>query len=244
MPAAELRLGRWQDVLADVGEVDALIADPPFSKRAADGFRGGDQHGDSATAGIPYGFIPDAECADVVTFWAPRVQWWMVIFSDHVLAPLWARLAGEADFYVFAPVPWVKPDGPPRFMGDGPASQTEWITVARKRRRLPKSRIASRPGFCRHNIDSEAKANRVIRQGGKPLLLMRAIVRDYSNEGDLIVDPFSGGATTLLAAATEGRRAIGAEMDPVTFAKAQRRLAGGYTPDLFTSPTAAPREEG
>lgn len=229
----ELRLGRWQDVLADVDEVDAVITDPPFSERTADGFRGGDQHGDSATAGIPYGHITDDDVAATVASWAPRTRWWFVVFSDHVLAPLWARLLGEAGLYVFAPVPWVKNDGPPRFMGDGPASSTEWLTVARQRRRLPKERVRSRPGFYRHNIDSEAKADRVIRQGGKPMLLMRAIVRDYSERGDLIAEPYAGGATTLLAAAMEGRRAIGAEIDPDTFAKAQKRLAAGYTPDLF-----------
>lgn len=47
---------------------------------------------------------------------------------------------------------------------------------------------------------------------------------------DLVCDPCAGGATTLLAAAIEGRRAIGAERDPATFASAQRRLACGYTP--------------
>jgi site-specific DNA-methyltransferase (adenine-specific) len=71
--------------------------------------------------------------------------------------------------------------------------------------------------------------------GGKPLWLMRAIVRDYTRPGDLVCDPCAGGATTLLAAAMEGRRAVGAEMDPVTFEKASKRLAQGYTPDLFTA---------
>jgi hypothetical protein len=33
----------------------------------------------------------------------------------------------------------------------------------------------------------------------------------------------------------EGRRAIGAEMDPETFAKAKRRLQAGYTPDMFSA---------
>jgi site-specific DNA-methyltransferase (adenine-specific) len=213
--------------------VDAVITDPPFSARTAEGFRGGNQHGPSATTGIPYGFIAKADVVDMVDFWTPRARWWFVAFSDHVLAPIWAEMLDGSGWYVFAPVPWVKNDGPPRFMGDGPASSTEWITVARKRRRLPKLRVRSRPGFYRHNIDPEAKADRVVRTGGKPLLLMRAIVRDYTEPGDLIVDPFAGGATTLLAAASEGRRSIGAEMDPDTYAKARRRLDAGYTPDLF-----------
>jgi hypothetical protein len=69
--------------------------------------------------------------------------------------------------------------------------------------------------------------------GGKPLWLMRAIIRDYTKPGDLVCDPFSGGGTTLLAAAMEGRRAIGAEMDPKTHALATERLAKGYTKPMF-----------
>jgi len=60
--------------------------------------------------------------------------------------------------------------------------------------------------------------------------LMRAIVSDYSRPGDLVCDPFAGGGTTLLAAAIEGRRAIGAEESPETYARAVRRLSAGYTP--------------
>ena len=40
-------------------------------------------------------------------------------------------------------------------------------------------------------------------------------------------------ATTLIAAAMEGRRAIGAEVDPVTYELARKRIEKGYTPDMF-----------
>ncbi len=72
-------------------------------------------------------------------------------------------------------------------------------------------------------------------EDSKPLGLMRAIVRDYSRFGDLVVDPYAGGGTTLLAAAMEGRRAIGAEVDPMTFEKAVARLRRGIQPGLFSS---------
>lgn len=35
----ELRLGRYQDVLADVGEVDAVIVDAPYGGRTHNGQR-------------------------------------------------------------------------------------------------------------------------------------------------------------------------------------------------------------
>ena len=96
----------------------------------------------------------------------------------------------------------------------------------------------SLPGWYEANIDRNGIP------GGKPLGLMRAIVRDYTRPGHLVCDPCAGGGTTLIAAAIEGRHAIGAEMDPETYEKAQRRIAGGYTPDMFTTEAGAPVGKG
>jgi site-specific DNA-methyltransferase (adenine-specific) len=84
-------------------------------------------------------------------------------------------------------------------------------------------------GTVRHGHDHHGV------RGAKSVATMRAIIRDYTRPGDLIVDPYAGGGTTLLAAVIEGRRAIGAEMDPETFKKARRRLEAGFTPQLFAS---------
>ena len=53
---------------------------------------------------------------------------------------------------------------------------------------------------------------------------MRAIVRDYTRPADLVCDPCMGGGTTALAAYMEGRRFVGAECDPATYAKARTRI--------------------
>ncbi len=59
----------------------------------------------------------------------------------------------------------------------------------------------------------------------KPLDLMRYLVRTYSNEGDIILDPFMGSGTTGAAAVLEGRRFIGTETDPKFFRHAADRIA-------------------
>jgi site-specific DNA-methyltransferase (adenine-specific) len=74
--------------------------------------------------------------------------------------------------------------------------------------------------------------------GMKSLGGMRAVVRDYSRPDNLIVDPYAGSGTTLLAAAIEGRRAIGAEIDQKIFALAVKRLSAGWTPAMSFQTTA------
>ena len=47
---------------------------------------------------------------------------------------------------------------------------------------------------------------------------------DCSTRGDLILDPFSGSGTTLLAALKTGRRGAAIELDPIYVDVAVRRL--------------------
>jgi DNA modification methylase len=50
------------------------------------------------------------------------------------------------------------------------------------------------------------------------------IIKDLSKPGDLILDPFLGGGTTGAAALKLGRRFIGIEIDPQSYATAKARL--------------------
>lgn len=53
---------------------------------------------------------------------------------------------------------------------------------------------------------------------------MRPFVRAHSRPGEIVFDPFCGFGTTLLAAALEGRRGVGVEIDPDRVALARERL--------------------
>lgn len=48
----------------------------------------------------------------------------------------------------------------------------------------------------------------------KPVELVRHCVRNSTRPGDLVIDPFSGSGTTIIAAAAEGRVARAIELDP------------------------------
>lgn len=235
----ELRCGRWQDALAGITP-DHVISDPPYSPRQGEGFR---SHNDYArkngerspdvsngtityTQGMPY--APMSQ--EIATAAAERFAGvkWFIAFGDHISFAWWESALSAVGRYVFAPVIWLRGNGP-RFQGDGPCSAVEYICVSRLRQ---KTTIGSLPGYYSFQpLRGEATDERIV-TGQKPVDLMRSIIRDYTEPGDVVCDPFSGGATTLLAAAMEGRRSIGAEMDPTTYAKAVRRLQAGYTPPL------------
>jgi DNA modification methylase len=59
----------------------------------------------------------------------------------------------------------------------------------------------------------------------KPTPLVADFILDCSNRGDLVVDPFIGSGTTLIAAHRTKRRGAGMELDPLYVDTALRRLA-------------------
>jgi len=59
----------------------------------------------------------------------------------------------------------------------------------------------------------------------KPVGLMTDLIEMSTNPGDLVVDPFAGSGSALVAAQRSGRDAIGFEMDPAYVDVIQNRLA-------------------
>lgn len=239
MTAIDLRLGRWQDVLADVGEVDAVICDAPYSKRTHDGHGTMERHGTglppsydgSERREISYTHWTPADVDAFVDAWAPRNRGWFVCMSDHVLCPSYEAAYQRHGLTAFAPVGILIPGMTVRMAGDGPSSWMLYANVARPKRL---SKWGTLPGGYTGGPGER------VHIGGKPLWLMRALVRDYTRAGERVVDPCAGAATTLLAAAIERRLAVGAEVDPDTHAVALERIRKGFTPSLFDAP---PRSE-
>lgn len=63
-----------------------------------------------------------------------------------------------------------------------------------------------------------------IHQNEKPVALLEKFIEMSTDLGDLVVDPFAGSASTLVAARNLGRRAIGIEKDDTFYARAKERL--------------------
>jgi site-specific DNA-methyltransferase (adenine-specific) len=61
---------------------------------------------------------------------------------------------------------------------------------------------------------------------GQSLAGFERLVRDFSESGDVVCDPFLGGGTTAVAALSQARRFVGCDVDPEAVETTRRRLAG------------------
>ena len=77
-------------------------------------------------------------------------------------------------------------------------------------------------------IDAES-ATRIGHPAPFPIELPRRLIDLYTYEGDVVVDPFAGSGTTLVAAARTARIGVGYDLDPDYVALAERRLAAAIS---------------
>lgn len=217
--------------------VDALIVDAPYSERTHDGHGTMERHG----CGVPpmydggerreldYEAWTPGDVGAFVGDWNALVRGWLGSLTDHVLVPAWATAMEAGYRYAFSPLACVETGSRFRAVGDGPPQWSTWLVLSRPRSRewMRWATIEAREARGAKPIPGAyvGPSERKDVTGGKPLWLMRAIVGDYSREGDLVCDPCMGAGTTLVAAVELGRRAVGCEPDAGRFEMAAKRLA-------------------
>ena len=217
---AELWLGDCREVLPMLGSVDAVITDPPYSDRCHSGHDAGASKARDNSKRQALGYR--ALTLEDVTYFAGQYtrvcSGWVVWMTDSDLALAVRTALEKAGRYAFSPLPFYQPGRAVRLSGDGPSSWTDWIVVARTKAQmkwgtLPGGYVAG-PGWN----DKE-------RMGGKPTLLMDALVRDYSLPGHVVLDSHMGAGTTGVACARNGRLFVGCEIEREPFDIACERIA-------------------
>jgi len=217
------------DVLPTLEAVDHVITDAPYSRdlylsfRSNKGARGSDgQQSDNhlALANMTIGAVEDVLPAVAPEFVRLALRW-TVVFHDAESGHLWRDALGE--HYIRAGV-WVKPNAVPQISGDRPGQGFESITIAHPPGRK-RWNGGGRPAVWTFNAENSQAAGRPGHPCPKPLALMRQLVADFTDPGDLILDAFGGSMTTAVAAYQLGRRCIAIEREERYCEIGAKRLA-------------------
>jgi site-specific DNA-methyltransferase (adenine-specific) len=213
--------------LAD-GSVHHVITDPPYEAEAhtqGRRIKTGGAGGFYGVANAPLTFdAMTPELRTGVAVEAGRITTrWVLAFCQVEAVQEWATELTAAGLVYKRSCVWIKPDGQPQLTGDRPGMGYEMFVTAHA------------PGKSRWNGGGKVGVYTAVRHQDhgprhlrhptvKPLPLMEAIIRDFTDPGDIIVDPFAGSGTTGVAAIRLGRRFIGWEMNGSYHAMARKRL--------------------
>jgi DNA modification methylase len=243
--------------LAD-GSVGTCLMDPPYSERVH-GRLGKEGRSDGVASREALTFEPlDAAEARVVSRELARVATrWIIVFCDELSLAVWVEALEGAGCEYVRKGTWVKDDQMPQMSGDRPSPGTEEIVIAHAPRptgvRLRWSG-GGKPAVYRGNAQERGVER--VHPAQKPQWLLGALLRDFTDVGEMVVDPYAGSGTTGFMCKRLGRRFVGWEKDPKVHAAAVKRIEAarqqyellprGPKPKqtgLFASNAAAPDSE-
>jgi len=209
---AKLYLGDCLEILPTLPKVDAVITDPPYDEKTHKGARYGFLKKSSEI-----GFAPLADPAALAAALLLVTDGWVVAFCALEMFFEYKRGAGDA--WVRSGF-WRKPNGVPQFTGDRPGQPGEGVAIMHSKAKPKKWNGGGRHGFWEFCIEQHDREH----QTQKPLPLMDAIVGDFTQAADLVLDPFMGSGTTGVACMNLGRKFIGIEIESKYFDIACRRI--------------------
>lgn len=218
-----LILGDCLEVLPTLGKVDAVVTDPPYQEKTHKG----------SLECIDFAPLADHGVARVLLGLSRS---WVIAFCEF--EQLGKYQAEVGDQYIRGGV-WDKVTQMPQITGDRPAQWGEAIAIMH-----PKGRK-------QWNGGGRSAMWRVPHEGGKqhptqkPVELIGRLLRDFTDEGDTILDPFMGSGTTGVACVKLGRSFIGIEREEEYFQIACERIRKAYAqPDFFVEqPKPSPAKQ-
>ena len=216
------------DALLGAEKAATVFTDPPYNVRV-DGHvcgKGSIRHREFAMASGE--MSPDAfttflrtACAAMVSHTARGALIYTCMDWRHMGE---LTTAGQgAGFDLLNLCVWVKSNGG---MGSLYRSQHELVFVFRNGKERHRNNVQlGRFGRNRTNVWNYPGANSFPRKGrhtgldlhptSKPIAMVADAIRDATGRKDIVLDPFLGAGTTILAAERTGRRGFGIELDPL-----------------------------
>jgi site-specific DNA-methyltransferase (adenine-specific) len=220
-----------------IGSVQAVITDPPYGDEVHDKEKvGRTATGEVDAVPVPFEALTSDDVHFLADYCHDNVVGWALVFCQAEQIPAWRRIMDSYEkIRYFRPMLWIKPDAKPNFRGHGPGVGHETIQAYWCGGGRQSWNAGGKVGIYYHN--------RSRRQGDrhpteKPVSLMKDLVRDFTNPGDTILDPFMGCGSTGVAALELGRKFIGIEQNQTYFDEALKRLDEADRPTLFTAAPA------
>ena len=225
--------GDCRDVLPSLDAVDSVLSDPPYARdvyvralgnNIKKGIKTPDRlykgHGLAKLAAGDIGCIDDA--LEPVSVQVGRLtKRWALIFSDAETTHRWRAALESSGMRYVRTGAWVKPNPMPQMTGDRPCVGFEPCTICHAQGPM-RWNGGGHPAVWTFYI--AAGASRPDHPCPKPEALMLTLVEQFTDQGEVILDPFMGSGTTLVAAKRLGRRAIGIELKEKYCEIAAKRL--------------------
>ena len=245
MPQSRLYHGDCRDVSPTLGSVDHVITDPPYEaeahtegRRIKTSGRGGavPSYGDVGVHVLDFEPITAELRAVSAKSFAALARRWILVFCQVEAVAAWRDDLERAGLVYRRACAWLKRDAQPQLSGDRPGMGYESIVCSHQSGRSRWNGGGKR-GVYETLRASTAEGRPALHMTEKPMPLMEALIADFTDSGDLILDPFAGSGTTAVAAKRLGRRCILIEKEEKYCEVAATRLQQGAL-DLFGAHTA------
>lgn len=216
-------------VIARHGRPAHLVTDPPYGERvqknarSSRGTKRGQGGWDAIGAASPVAFVPFAASERLVrdAIVAASAERWSIVFCDHVHAARLEEHPPEGLRAVRTGV-WVKPDCAPQMNGKCPANGHESIAILHTDAPM-RWNAGGKRGVWTHYVERGVPWHPT----PKPVPLIREVLRDFTDPGDLVIDTFGGSGTTPVSCRYEGRRCVVIELSEEYARHMAQRLAEG-----------------
>lgn len=214
--------GLCRDVLDAMPDrsVDAVLTDPPYTERTHSAARSNKEEG-PRTRAVRFAAMSEDELSDTFSECARVSKGWVVatLAYQHAFAFDEAPPTGLRCLRIGV---WVKTNPMPQISADRPGQGWESIAYLHRDDVKPAWNGGGRAGnYVTPVQQGEGHPTT------KPLSMLADWVRNFTQPGGVVLDPFAGSGTTLRAAANEGRRAIGVEKDERYCELIAKRLSQG-----------------
>lgn len=227
-----LYLGDCLEVMSTLGKVDHAIFDPPYEERTQKVI-GTLKRNDWRKSEEKINFQAiDGIRGQVGSSLKPVCEGWIILFCTAEGVAPWRDVIEENEIKYKRACVWIKPDSMPQMNGQGPANGLEMIVTAWNNNKHSQWNAGGKRGVYTHNTNQPDRTR--LHPTEKPIPLMAEILKDFTNPGQTILDPFMGSGTTGVACVKLRRKFIGIELDSDYFDIACRRIEEAYKqPDLF-----------